>query len=188
MLAVANLAMAIDFGIKAGYNASRLSASVDTLSAGTLSGFHAGAFGRLGGRLFFQPELIYTFQGGEFTSNVNTSNWQKIRIGSLDIPLLAGFKLIKGEKINLRIQAGPVPSFVVNKSVTDAEGYTGPVTSESIRNINWYIQAGAGIDLWFVALDIRYEAGLNQVIGEISEWRYQSMNNLLVISAGFKIF
>ncbi len=188
-LCSAQLIYAFDFGVKIGYNASKLTTNIDSVKAQFQSGFHVGLFARIGGRLHFQPELLYTLQGGLFKSNVNTNNWeQKVRIGSMDIPLLVGFKLLNGEKINVRLNAGPMASFVVNKSVKEAGGVTGPITTADINSINWYIQAGAGVDIWFLTLDIRYQVGLNKLINEVQNWDFNTSNNLFVVSAGFKIF
>jgi hypothetical protein len=179
---------AFDFGVKVGYNASKLTTNLDSIKSQFKSGFHLGLFARIGGRLYFQPELLYTLQGGVFESNINTNNWkEKVTIGSMDVPLLLGFRIINNDNLNLRIDAGPVASFVVNKSVKEAGGVTGPITTASINNVNWYIHAGAGVDLWFITFDIRYQVGLNKLIQEVSTWDFNSSNNLWVISLGFKI-
>ncbi|MEI7982065.1 MAG: porin family protein, partial [Bacteroidota bacterium] len=134
-------------GIKVGYNSAKLSTNIDTITSNFKSGFQVGAFVRVGKRLFLQPELYYTTQGGVFTSNVN--DWkQNIKIGSLDVPVLIGFKLLKSDIVNVRLMAGPMASFVVNKSVSEAGGVTGPITSADLNSINWAIQAGAGVDVW----------------------------------------
>jgi hypothetical protein len=83
---------------------------------------------------------------------------------------------------------------VVNKSIKEegANSITGPLTKSSIKNANWYIQAGAGVDLWFVNLDIRYQIPLNQTISSVVDsngitWNFDSKNQVWVVSLGFKI-
>jgi len=174
-------------GIKVGYNAAKLSTSIDTISTTFKSGFQAGIFVRIGKRVYFQPELYYTTQGGVFSSNL--SNWeQNIKLGSLDVPALVGFKIINHDKLNLRILAGPVASFIVNKTISEAEGVINPITSADINSINWYIQAGAGLDIWKFTLDVRYQIGLNQLIKEVNDVNFNTRNNVWVVSLGFKIF
>lgn len=173
-------------GPKLGYNASKLSTSIDTISSDFRSGFQVGAFVRIGKKLYVQPELYYTTQGGVFESNA--SDWeQKVRIGSLDLPVLIGFKLINAKVVNLRILAGPLASFVVNKSVKDAGGALGPVKDADINNVNWAIQTGLGLDLFLLTLDVRYQIGLNNLINDIENVNSSSKNNVWVISLGFKI-
>ena len=173
-------------GPKVGYNASKLSTNLDTVSSTFKSGFQIGVFVRIGKKFYVQPELYYTTQGGVFESNTN--NWQqKVSIGSLDIPLLVGFKLINAKVVNLRILAGPLASFVVNKSVKDAGGILGPIETADLNSINWAIQAGAGLDVLFMTLDVRYQIGLNNLIKDINNATINSKNSVWVVSLGFKI-
>jgi len=173
-------------GIKVGYDAAKLSTNMDTITSNFKSGFQVGAFARIGKRLFLQPELYYTTQGGVFTSN--TSNWeQNIKIGSMDVPVLIGFKLLKGDFINVRLMAGPMASFVVNKSISEAGGITGPINTADLNSVNWAIQAGAGMDVWKLTLDVRYQVGLNQLIKSVENYTFDSYNNVWNVSLGFKI-
>lgn len=173
-------------GPKVGFNASKLSTNLDTVSSNFKSGFQIGLFVRIGKKLYVQPELYYTTQGGVFESNLN--NWQqKVNIGSLDLPLLVGFKMLNAKVVNLRILAGPMASFVVNKSIKEAGGIDGPIKNADLNSINWAIQAGAGLDVLFMTLDVRYQIGLNNLIKEIGNAAINSKNNVWVISLGFKI-
>jgi hypothetical protein len=174
-------------GIKVGYNASQLSSNIDSVTANFKSGFQIGAFARIGKKLYLQPEFYYTTQGGVFSSN--TQNWkQTVKIGSLDVPVLVGYKLINSDLVNLRILAGPAASFVVNKTISEGGADPGPVTSGDLKGVNWSIQAGAGVDVWMFTLDVRYQIGLNQLIKEAKSWKFDSKNNVWVVSLGFKIF
>lgn len=173
-------------GPKVGYNASKFSTNLDTVSSNVKSGFQIGLFVRIGKKFYVQPELYYTTQGGVFESN--TTNWeQKVNIGSLDLPLLVGFKMLNAKVVNLRILAGPMASFVVSKSVKDAGGVLGPIKTADLNSINWAIQAGAGLDVLFFTLDVRYQIGLNNMIKEINNATINSKNNVWVVSLGFKI-
>ena len=183
----------LSLGVKVGYNASKLSTNIDTVTTNFKSGFQFGAFVRFGKKLYLQPELYYTTQGGVFESSTNTQNWkQTIKIGSLDVPVLVGYKLIDAKLVNLRILAGPTASFVVNKSIADGGSSLGPVTNSDLKSVNWSIQAGAGVDVWLLTLDVRYQIGLNQLVKDVTDsksqnWKFDSKNNVWVISLGFKI-
>ncbi|MCK9220656.1 MAG: porin family protein [Bacteroidales bacterium] len=173
-------------GIKVGYDAAKLSTNIDSIKTNFQSGFQIGAFVRIGKRVYLQPELYYTTTGGVFTSNM--TNWkQNVKIGSMDVPLLIGCKIINSDFLNLRILAGPMASFVVNKSVSDAGGVSGPITSSDLNTVNWAIQAGAGMDIWKLTLDVRYQVGLNQLIKSVQNYTFNSYNNIWVVSLGFKI-
>ncbi|MCX6245563.1 MAG: porin family protein [Bacteroidetes bacterium] len=190
------------FGLKLGYNASKLKTSIDTIVSSYNSGLHFGAYFRIGGKLYFQPEIYYTFQGGTFENNVeNTANnWkQKVTLGTLDIPALIGFRIINLKKVfNWRIMAGPMVSFVVNSKVKDMNSPLGPIENADINKVNWYVQAGTGFDVLFLTLDIRYQAGLNQMIKTAQltaddgtlmgdPYNLNAINNMWVVSLGFKL-
>lgn len=173
-------------GLKLGYNASKLSTSLDSIKSSFSSGFHVGAFARIGKKVYLQPELYYTLQGSVFTSNL--SNWkQKITIGTLDIPVLVGFKIINLKAINWRIMAGPMASFIVNSKINNVNSATNPITSADLQKTNWYIQAGTGVDFLFLTLDLRYQLGLNKMIKDAAKATFNATNNLWVVSLGFKI-
>jgi hypothetical protein len=87
--------------------------------------------------------------------------------------------------------AGPMVSFVVNKSIANTEGnggITGPITNANINNANWYLQAGGGVDVWMLTLDVRYQVGLNKIIKEVGTYNYNSSSNGWVVSLGIKFF
>ena len=182
-------------GIKVGYNASSLGTSLDSIKAKMSSGFHIGAFARLGKRVQLQPELCYTISGGTYEIGQSASDWkQKVTVGSLDIPVLLSFTLIKSDLIKWRLMAGPEVSFVVNSNVENLN-LTGPIQKSDLKTTTWYIQAGTGIDIWRITVDIRYQGGLNSLIGDVTQpangyttpYPINSGSNLFLLSAGFKI-
>lgn len=182
----------IKFGPKIGFNASKLTTSLDSVKSQFKAGFQFGAFVRIGNRVYLQPELYYTSEGSEFEKDSLGKSWkQSISLGSLDIPVLIGFKIINTELINLRVMAGPVASFIVNKKITDLNSVTGPVHRANLTNTNWYIQAGAGVDVWLFTMDIRYQVGLNKIIKDVSydgkNVNFNTSNNVWVVSLGLKI-
>jgi hypothetical protein len=185
-----------NFGIKVGYNASKLHTSFDSIKSSFNSGFHFGAFFRigLGKKVYIQPEAYYTLQGGIFENSLQNAvdNWkQKVTVGTLDVPVLVGFKIINLKVVNWRIMAGPMVSFVVNSSVKDLS-LTGPIENSDINKLNWYVQAGTGLDVLFLTLDVRYQAGLNQMIKSAQgttglPYSLNATNSMWVVSLGFKL-
>ena len=182
------------FGLKLGYNASKLSTNIDSIKSTMNSGFHIGAFARIGKRVHLQPEFYYTLSGATFENlGLNTVNdWkQKVTVGTLDIPVLVGFTIIQSKIFKWRIMVGPEVSFVVNSTIKDVS-LTGPIEKSDINTTNWYIQAGTGIDVLFLTLDIRYQAGLNSLINDVTAsngkiYPVNSKGNVFVVSLGFKI-
>jgi hypothetical protein len=184
-------------GVKLGYNASKLSTNADSIKSSFNSGFHIGVWSRFGKRLYVAPEIQYTMSGAVFSDegNVTTSGWkQKITIGSLDVPVMVGFKIIHSDFITWRIELGPQASFVVNQKIKDVNSVTGPIKDASLSAVNWYVLGGTGIDILFMKLDVRYQYGLNQLIKDVETTAgsttssFDSKNQLFVVSLGFKIF
>jgi hypothetical protein len=183
------------FGLKVGYNASKLHTNLDSIKSSFNSGFHFGAFFRIGiKKVYIQPEAYYTMQGGIFENSLLNAvdNWkQKITVGTLDIPVLVGFKVINLKVINWRVMAGPMVSFVVNSKIKDVS-LVGPIQNSDINKLNWYVQAGTGLDVLFLTLDIRYQVGLNQMIKSAQgttgqPYSLNATNNMWVVSLGFKL-
>lgn len=169
-----------NFGLKVGATASSintadLSSSYDSEN---LMGYQLGAFVRINsGKLYLQPEVVYNhrstqlagFDGGDITFD----------IGSIDVPLLLGFKLVDGKVFNIRAFVGPEASFATNKEYEDRS----EINLDDFNDLTWYVQAGVGIDLLFLTFDIRYEKGLNSLYdgGDLD-----LKNNVFVFSLGLK--
>jgi hypothetical protein len=180
LLAFQNYAQ-FDLGIKVGYTTSKLSTNINDIKEDIKSNFQIGAFARLGKRLYLQPEFYYASSGGTLTDTNNVQ--EKITFNNLCIPALLGFKLINGEKINLRIMAGPTANFIVSKKFN---GDLLQIDDSDFKNIAWGLDVGAGVDLWFLVLDVRYEWGLNDIYNPSSNDQTMK-SNLFIVSLGFKI-
>jgi hypothetical protein len=178
-------------GVKLGYNGNKLTTDLDSVKSQFKSGFHIGAWTRFGKRLYLAPELQYAFSGGVFTEQVGdiATGWkQKVTIGSLDIPVLVGFKIIHSKFITWRIELGPQASFIVNKKIEDVNTVLGPIEEADLNTATWYILGGTGIDILFLKFDIRYQYGLNKLIEDAGGYQFDTKNQMVVISLGFKIF
>ena len=174
-----------------GYNANKLSTNLDSVKTQFNSGFHVGIWTHLGKRFYVAPELLYTMSGAVFSEEgkVSTNGWkQKINIGSVDIPVLLGFKIIHSDVITWRIELGPEASFIVNKKIKEQNSVIGPIQESSLSDVNWYIEGGTGIDVLFLAFNIRYKYGLNKMIQDVQNWKFDSHNGMFLVSVGFKIF
>jgi len=200
-----------NFGIKGGLTTSKISTNLsETFSSDNALGYQVGLFARLNlGKFYIQPELVYNHRSTslDYTIKPNIDFDDKslgvqseVKIGSFDIPVLLGFKIIKSRLIGVRIFAGPEISFATNKSLTyqystsngsDFDGEVpDPLTLDDFNKTTWYLQAGAGVDVLIFTFDIRYEKGLSDIYsGEISDLDAQSIsftNNVWVFSLGIK--
>lgn len=173
-----------DLGVKVGYSTSKLSTDFDEIKEDIKHNFQFGAFARFGKKLYVQPELFYATNGGTLKST-GTNEKVEIKLNTIVIPALVGFKIINGEKLNLRVLAGPTANFIVNEKISGDELFD-PIKETDFRNIAWGLDVGAGIDFLILTLDLRYEWGLNDIYKP--EGDNQSMKGkIFIISLGVKL-
>ncbi len=138
------------FGIKGGlnYNANgRYFNSISNASENpdATIGYHVGIFGKLGNRLYFKPELVYT----STKSDYNTPG--EFKMQKLDAPLLVGLKVIGP----VHIFGGPALQYILN---TDLDN----TTAQDIENdFSIGLNFGMGIHIGRLGIDVRYERGFN---------------------------
>ncbi|MCX6303599.1 MAG: porin family protein [Bacteroidetes bacterium] len=177
-------------GLKLGYNGSKLTTNADSIKNQFNSGFHVGAWAHVGKRLYFAPEVLYCMSGGVFShtgSVTNPNYWsEKITVGSLDVPLLVGFKIIHSDLITWRVELGPEVSFAMSKKIS--EDVNPKIQAGDIKTANWYALGGTGIDVLFLTFDIRYKMGLSKLITDASNSSFDAKNNVFLVSVGFRIF
>lgn len=147
------------FGLKGGANLSKLSTS-NTFSSDNRAGYYAGLWARIGAAgIHLQPELYLS--GKNTTLKASNGEENKVNFTSLDVPILVGTK-IGAAGVGLRLNTGPVVSFVLNKeqSFGDAakEAFNG-----NFKGQNFAWQFGAGLDIGKLGVDLRYEAGLSKI-------------------------
>lgn len=169
-----------DLGLKGGVNFSKVSFDLEDYSTESITKSHFGAFTRLGfGRIFVQPEVYFTGKGGDVTSGL-VSTVTSFDYKSVDIPVLLGFRLVKGKIFGLHLVAGPVFSNITSKEVNGSS-----VVDESFYKNNYTgIQYGVGADIWFITLDARMENGLGNFY---SHPEASGKSNTFMVSLGFKI-
>ena len=122
-------------------------------------GVHAGLLIQAQiGTFFFQPEILYNSNSADFrvTDTRNGQNVERILRESyqnIDIPLMMGFKLGP-----IRLQGGPVGHLFLssNSDLVDISGYT-----QTFDNLTYGWQAGLGIDIWQIVIDIKYEGNFD---------------------------
>jgi hypothetical protein len=176
-------------GFRLGYNGNTLSSGNDSVQSSFTSGFHAGVFMRIGQRIYFAPEVLYTYSGANLSNEGFTpdSAWkEKIHFGSLDIPLLFGLNIVRSQMLKWRLELGPVVSFSTNTKIKNLGVAEGPVTSGDINSMQWRIMAGTGIDLWFLTLDVRYQYAFNSLIKDVQGYSFDTRNSMISVSLGFK--
>ncbi|WP_443945356.1 porin family protein [Pedobacter sp. AW1-32] len=180
-------AQTFNLGVKAGVNLAKINA--DFASEENRLGYQVGAWARIGGSsVYLQPEAYIGSKGNKFV-NVTTDNGNvvsaegKVRFTTLDIPVLVGTRF-GGNNLNFRLMAGPVLSLVLDENSSFNSAYQQATDFDNYKNQAFGIQAGAGVDVGNISVDLRYEAGLTNIS---KSDKYKQNPNLFQLSLGFKI-
>lgn len=179
-------------GPKIGYNTSKLTTDVDSITSDLTNNFHFGAFVRLGSKIYLQPEINWLTTGSVFkksTLNSLSPIEQKVTMKSIEIPVIVGWRIINLGVGNIRVLAGPSASIVTDKQITTTDGasLTNPIKESDIEDLLWGFNIGAGVDVLMFTLDIRYQMGLNDVISSVNNFDFNSKNNMFAVALGWKI-
>lgn len=158
-------------------------------NSSTTTGIVGGAFVRIGRKVFIQPELLLSAKGGSFDIARMGLATQKIdvKLTTLDIPLLVGVKFGP-----FRLNAGPMASLTVsqNENLKAALGrYTTQTIDETLKKAVFGYQAGIGVTLVGINLDLRYEGNLSDLskvgINTSGDERFTTKITLFQITAGY---
>jgi hypothetical protein len=190
-----------NLGLAGGINVSKLSTDLVEYKNDAKLGYRAGAFARIGSKLHLQPELYFSSNKAGFAyDSQDGSNVHQIKhiitFNSIDVPVLVGYKIFNPPLLNIRLNAGPVASFITKKNIETTENNVAVTTSEkfekSFQRANWGFQFGSGLDFGFLTFDIRYELGLNNIYKKSDSNHVDDLReikkNVFFVCIGFKIF
>ncbi len=158
-------------GLKAGLGLSNLKfddltgvgsgSDVYQLATGDrVAAYHVGLQTRITIATFFvQPELYFNDGGGtiDMVDANGVSELLNVDLKTVDLPILFGVKLGPA-----RINVGPVGSYVLREESIPIE--IGNITEDYTlftSGMSWGFQAGVGVDLSKISLDVRYEGSLS---------------------------
>ena len=199
---------AFRFGIKAGANLSNINGSNDlSLSPGGNAfdfkdndnrspGFAGGVFFRFGKTVYIQPEILLSQKGGKFNvykDGVLKDGKVDVRFSNLDVPVLVGVRVAKFFRVNV----GPMASLRLanNGKIGDSfNDVTGENAGAEFKNrLAFGYQAGVGLDLGRLSLDVRYEGNFTDILkiqfaNATTASQFGKKSNLFQATLGFAIF
>ena len=120
-------------------------------------------------------------KGANFERNDATGGKGKIRISTLEAPVLLGYYLLSSPTFNLRAFAGPVLNLHTKETHNDLRAWD-PERYRIDRNVN-SLQAGVGVDALMFTVDARYEYGLSRYNTDLGIRPTQ-----FIINVGYKLF
>ncbi len=107
-------------------------------------GYHIGVFGKIGNRIYFKPELVYTSTKSDY-------NDDSFKMQKLDAPLLVGLKVLGP----ISVFGGPSIQYILD---TEFDGISiNDVEDEFSVGLNF----GIGLNFNKVGIDLRYERGFS---------------------------
>lgn len=161
----------IKFGLRAGLISSSINSNSFTTTDNNyrVQSLSNAKFGIQGGLMaqiallgiFIQPEFLLSSTGGEIQiqdlKNQSLSTVSKQNFTNLTIPVLIGPKFGP-----LRIGIGPVANILLSKP-SDAINFSPTSVSTKFHGATFDYQIGAGLDLWKLALDLKYQGNLSKL-------------------------
>ena len=164
-------------GIKAGVDLSKIDA--DNFNESTKTGYQVGAFARLGGATYLQPELYLASSGGNLNASNGTAD---IKFNTLNVPLLLAHRFGTAGA-NLHIMGGPVYSYIMSQDKSFSQNFNAAYNDfGTYNNSTFGYQVGAGVDFLGFTGDLRYEGGLSNLNSN-----YGQKANIWSVTFGFKI-
>lgn len=181
--------LAQEFRFGGGYNGSNVSEAGEEQWVGR-AGYHFGADLVLGRSWFLRPgahfqvrNLNYSIAGLDADGSPTGTDVEfRYTDRSLRVPLLVGFRLLDPDDspVNIYVVGGPTALFNLNADLDNDE-----LDVETSRT-QWYIGAGAGLELSFLFLEGGYNVAMTDVFdGE----RFQTNPrvNQVMLTAGVRL-
>jgi hypothetical protein len=178
----------LDLSNFSGTDASTLAKNDSKDSLATLkskAGFAGGVFFgiNVGGTWAIQPEVLYVMKGTKISAAHVTGN---INLNYFEIPVLLKLNLLPTKSaISPYVFAGPSLSFNAASNVSGLDGT--PSIKDGVRNADFGLVVGAGLDIQKFSLDVRYDLGLqNPMKAEPGGFTPSIHNGTIYILAGFR--
>ena len=183
ILSTSLLQAQFEFGVKGGLNYDSLGdvdytdISATNLSAGSKTGYHIGAYGKIDLLLFYlRPEIQFTKINSGFDG-------KDIGLSKIEAPILLGYKILGP----LSVFAGPSFQYILNE---DVEGTT---LADVEENFTIGLQIGTRISFGRLGMGVRYDRGFTdngvKILGVngVGDGRIDARPNQFIVSASYEL-
>ncbi len=178
-------AQSFSLGVRAGINSSSLSTNINGVKEGSQQiGFVGGAFSRIGVLGFYiEPSVLYSQRKGDFDASGKTLT---TTLHYVDVPVMIGYSFLG----IARACIGPNFQFLTN--ATQAGDATDPnFSAGNFNNAGLGFQAGVGVDISRVTIDLRYDGCITnlgkEVIGSNNQkYDYSTRASMWQLTVGYK--
>lgn len=170
---------AFHIGVKGGVNFTKTSTE-SSLEGKYGFGYQAGVMTRMDiGKLYVQGEALFNKRKTSYQSQ--DGSYSKLSWNAIDIPVVAGYKLIKADDFNVRVFAGGVYSYAFNNKVSASQAIQEGFKKFDKSNIA--ATGGVGLDYKNFTVDLRYETGLTNISKE-----FKSKPHSFSLGIGYFLF
>lgn len=177
------------FGIKGGYNLSlgfdenwNFNSHTIATTCGTGNGYKLGIMTRAGGRAYMQIEALFA---QKYATYIVDGQSARLKHQTIDMPILAGFKLIDKYSFKWRIMAGPSFSFNAGSKYN----LTTERVDIGLRDYEVGMDIGTGLDIGMVTIDLRYQLIQNSLRFKVGDKKLnKNPVNAFELSLGVKLF
>jgi hypothetical protein len=107
-------------------------------------GYHLGFFGKIGDKVYFRPELVYTNTKSDYDND-------DFKMKKLDAPMLVGLRVLGP----VNVFAGPSFQYILDTDFNSIN--INDVENDFTVGLNF----GIGLDIDKIGIDLRYERGFN---------------------------
>ena len=136
-------------GLKAGLNYNANGDYFDAIEMNSKNperntGYHIGLFGKIGKKVFFRPEIVYTSTKSDYDDD-------SFEMQKLDAPLLVGIKVLGP----ISVFGGPSLQYIL-----DSE-FDGVAINDIENDFSIGLNFGIGLNFKKLGIDLRYERGFS---------------------------
>lgn len=172
----------IQFNPKVGVNLSRLETDPADFETAARPGYSVGLDARLkmGKKWYLQPGIHYNVMNYELEDlkvDGETAFKDITGVKTTKIPVQLGLKIINWKVLNLRAFGGG-NYYRVNGVTKNDIG----LTKADFNDNYWSFNAGVGLDLLLLTLDLQYEFGQTGIFANQPDTKF----NTIALTAGFK--
>jgi len=162
-----------------GINMAQLSNHPTSTEWKAKGGYQFGVGVLIGDKFYVEPGIQFVRSSREVT--LETSDQFDFSQNFVKIPVYAGYHLLGHESgpLALRVFAGPAVS--IAGKIKEGEEH---ITKDDIKNAHFLLDAGLGVDIFFLFVEFNYEFALTDYF---SEEVHDSKHSAFLINAGIHI-
>ncbi len=141
-----------------GINVTNVSKDPDTGEVQGQVAWQAGASFLIGNKFYVEPGVFYVKKSTKYVSSGTSPEEFKSDLTGVRIPVSVGLSLLGNEEslIGLRVFGGGSMFIVTSVDTPD-------LSKEDFNSPSWGVFAGAGVDIWILFVDLKYEWSLTDV-------------------------